>query len=54
MLLEGGFDATKPNEKRSISSWLYDAALTSRLEVVDNRAVDVACYHAGYTFVEKL
>jgi hypothetical protein len=54
VLLEVGFDVTKPNEKKTISSWLYDAALTSGFEVVDNRAIDVACYLPGYTFVEKL
>lgn len=54
VLLEVGFDVTKPNEKRTITSWLYDAAVKAGLEVEDNRAVDVACYLPGYTFVEKL
>lgn len=54
VLLEVGFDLTKPNEKKTISSWLYDAAIAAGLEVIDNRAMDVRCYLPGYTFVEKL
>ena len=54
VLLEVGFDLTKPNEKKTISSWLYDAATAAGLDVIDNRAVDVRCYMPGYTFVEKL
>ena len=54
VLLEVGFDLTIPNEKRSISSWVYEAAITAGLEIVDNRAKDIACYLPGYTFIEKL
>lgn len=54
VLLEVGFDVTTPNEKRTISSWLYEAAIKAGLEIVDNRALEVACYLPGYTFVEKL
>ncbi|MEL1243988.1 nucleotidyl transferase AbiEii/AbiGii toxin family protein [Flavobacterium sp. DGU11] len=55
ILLEAGFDTVTPNSKISISSWAYDKALaTSNVSVIDNRALDVACYHPGYTFVEKL
>ena len=54
VLLEVGFDLTTPNEKRAISSWLYEAAINAGLQVEDNRAVEVACYLPGYTFVEKL
>ncbi len=54
VLLEVGFDQTSPNEKRLISSWLYDAAVASGLDVKDNRAVDISCYLPIYTFVEKL
>lgn len=54
VLLEVGFDLTTPNEKRLISSWLYDRAIKLGIELTDNRACDVACYLPGYTFVEKL
>lgn len=54
VLLEVGFDVTAPNETRTISSWLYDAAIGAGLEISDNRAVAVPCYLPGYTFVEKL
>ena len=53
ILLEVGFDIVTPNIPRTISSWAYDFA-ADKVEVTDNRAVDVACYHPGYTFVEKL
>ncbi len=42
-----------PNEARDISSWAYDYA-ASRVEILDNRALGVACYHPGHTLVEKL
>jgi hypothetical protein len=54
ILLEIGFDVTSPNSPRTISSWALDAALKAIVDVVDNRAVDVACYSPAYTFVEKL
>ena len=55
ILLEVGFDTVTPNEKLTISSWAYDkAANTPGISILDNRAVDIACYHPGYTFVEKL
>lgn len=54
ILLELGFDTVSPNSPRTISSWAYDHAVKSGVEVIDNRAIDVACYHPGYTFVEKL
>ena len=53
ILLEVGFDVVTPNRPCTISSWAYDFA-ADKTEVTDNRAVDVACYHPGYTFVEKL
>ena len=53
ILLEVGFDVMTPNTPRTISSWAYDFA-AGKIEVADNRAVNVACYHPGYTFVEKL
>ena len=54
ILLEVGFDVTTPNSPRTISSWALDAALKAKVNVIDNRAVDVACYSPAYTFVEKL
>jgi hypothetical protein len=48
-----GFDDVAPNEARDISSWAYDYA-ASRVEILDNRALGVACYHPGHTLVEKL
>jgi hypothetical protein len=55
ILLEVGFDTVTPNEPVTISSWAFDRAYsTSGIDIIDNRAVDVKCYHPGYTFVEKL
>jgi hypothetical protein len=53
VLLELGFDTVSPNSPYTISSWAYDYAL-DHVEIIDNRAIDVSCYHPGYTFVEKL
>ena len=53
ILLEVGFDDVTPNEPQDISSWAYDYA-ASRVEILDNRALGVACYHPGHTVVEKL
>lgn len=54
ILLEAGFDKVTPNNKVTISSWAYEKAMESKVGILDNRAIDVACYHPGYTFVEKL
>lgn len=54
ILLELGFDSTMPNIPRTISSWAYDKASISSIHLRDSRAIDVLCYHPGYTFVEKL
>lgn len=55
ILLEAGFDTVTPNSTLTISSWAYDeAAKNSSIQIVDNKAVDITCYHPGYTFVEKL
>jgi len=54
ILLEVGFDTVTPNKNLSISSWAYDKATTTKVDVIDNRATEVKCYHPGYTFVEKL
>ncbi len=54
ILLEVGFDDTTPNISRTISSWAFDRAAKADVAALDNRAVDVSCYHPGCTFVEKL
>ena len=54
VLLEVGFANVVPNSPRTISSWVYDRAMREGFDIEDNRAVDVACYHPGYTFLEKL
>jgi hypothetical protein len=55
ILLEVGFDDIRPNEEITISSWAYDqAAATQGIEIIDNRATGIKCYHPGYTFIEKL
>jgi Nucleotidyl transferase AbiEii toxin, Type IV TA system len=53
ILLEVGFDDVTPNTGKDISSWAYDFAV-DKVTVTDNRAQEVACYHPGYTLVEKL
>ena len=53
ILLEVGFDDVTPNIAKTITSWTYEHA-ADKVDIVDNRATDVACYHPGYTFVEKL
>jgi hypothetical protein len=53
ILLEAGFDVVTPNTEKDISSWMYDYG-ADKVEIIDNRAIDVACYDPGYTFVEKL
>ncbi|WP_447969893.1 nucleotidyl transferase AbiEii/AbiGii toxin family protein [Nitrospira sp. M1] len=53
ILLEVGFDDVIPNIAKDISSWAYDYAV-EKVEVNDNRAKSVPCYHPGYTLVEKL
>lgn len=54
ILLEAGFDTVAPNQQLTISSWAYDHAKASNIDITDNRATDIACYNPGYTFVEKL
>lgn len=53
ILLEVGFDDVIPNLPTDISSWAYDYAV-DKVDIIDNRAKGVACYHPGYTLVEKL
>ncbi|ETZ22168.1 nucleotidyl transferase AbiEii/AbiGii toxin family protein [Pedobacter sp. V48] len=54
ILLEVGFAKVTPNENVHISSWMYDKASEVKLKMTDNRAMEIACYHPGYTLVEKL
>lgn len=55
ILLEAGFDSVTPNTTLTIGSWAFDKATTNRsINIIDNRAYDISCYHPGYTFVEKL
>jgi len=54
ILLEVGFDTVTPNKNVIISSWAYDEAINNNVDIIDNRAIDIACYHPGYTLVEKL
>jgi predicted nucleotidyltransferase component of viral defense system len=54
ILLEVGFDTVTPNYPVTISSWAYEKAIQQKVDIIDNRAIDIACYHIGYTFVEKL
>jgi hypothetical protein len=53
ILLEVGFDDITPNFPKTISSWAYDFA-APKVSIIDNRAVNIPCYHPGYTLVEKL
>lgn len=55
ILLEAGFDKVTPFERKTITSWAYEkAASIGTIEMLDNRATDIACYDPGYTLVEKL
>lgn len=54
ILLEVGFDQTKPNKPITINSWAYKQANASNVPIKDNIANDIACYYPEYTFVEKL
>lgn len=56
ILLEAGFDTVTPNRPLTIGSWVWDHVVSIGMEkdYVDNRAIEVSCYHPGYTLVEKL
>jgi len=54
ILLEVGFDQTQPSTPLEISSWAYQHGAESVRDLIDNRAIDVACYRPEYTFVEKI
>ena len=43
ILLEAGFDDVTPNVPTDISSWMYDHAAASGVDLIDNRARGVAC-----------
>lgn len=44
VLLEVGFDTVAPNTPKDINSWLYDRAVASNVDVIDNRVKAVPCY----------
>ena len=54
ILLEIGYAQVTPNQPADISSWMYDRAIKAGLNIIDNRAIGIPCYHPGYTLVEKL
>ncbi len=54
ILLEVGFDNVTPNQSVNISSWAFEHANKTNVDVINNTAVDVSCYAPEYTFVEKL
>ena len=56
ILLKAGFDTVTPNNPLTISSWIWDHLVSLNLHnnYIDNTAVGVACYHPGYTLIEKL
>lgn len=55
VLLEAGFDKVTPNFPMTISSWAFEKANENKtVDIIDNRAIGIICYHPGFTFVEKL
>ncbi|MCP0914991.1 nucleotidyl transferase AbiEii/AbiGii toxin family protein [Legionella sp. 27cVA30] len=54
ILLEVGFDKTTPYDCRNISSWAYEKAITSGVQITNNQAANVKCYLPEYTLIEKL
>ncbi len=55
ILLEAGFDKVTPNFNLTITSWAFENAKQNKaIDIIDNRAIDIICYHPGFTFVEKL
>jgi len=54
ILLEAGYDTVSPNYPITISSWAFDKAKNSGIDLIDNRALEIYCYDHRYTFVEKL
>lgn len=54
ILLEVGFDQTKPHEPITINSWANNQASMLNIPIKDNLARNIDCYYPEYTFVEKL
>jgi Nucleotidyl transferase AbiEii toxin, Type IV TA system len=55
ILLEVGFDTVTPNMPQTITSWAFEKAKAAvGIDIFDNRAFEIPCYHPGFTFVEKL
>lgn len=54
ILFELGFDKTTPYVEKNISSWAFDKATASGVELIDNRAKNIKCYKPEYTLIEKL
>jgi hypothetical protein len=56
ILLEAGFDQTTPNIPCNISSWIWDylVSVNAADNYINNNAIEVCCYHPGYTLIEKL
>ena len=56
ILLEAGFDTVTPNKPIDISSWIWDhlVSMNASSHYINNTAKGVACYHPGYTLIEKL
>ncbi len=56
ILLEVGFDTVTPNVPIDITSWVWDhlVSINASRNYINNTAIGVACYHPGYTLVEKL
>lgn len=53
ILLEVGFDQTTPYQECDMSSWAYEKAVQF-VDIIDNRALRVKCYHPAYTLIEKM
>lgn len=54
ILLEVGFDTINPNMPIDVSSWALEKAQDLKVPILNNKALNVPCYHMGYTFIEKL
>lgn len=46
-------DLLRASQSSFVTQLPYDYA-ASRVKILDNRALGVACYHPGHTLVEKL
>jgi len=56
ILLEVGFDVVTPNMPKIIKSWVWEYLEERNMHTkyIDNTAFNIACYHPGYTLVEKI